>query len=98
MKLRTRWNWSGRFQAAMKAPTAPVLTPEIAWSLGSFERLYFLATSGISSSSRKREIAVAEGIVFEDALEAVLRGVVDGGQHAGIDEDADQRRQVVRWR
>ena len=43
---------------------------------------------------QEARITVAEGIVFEDALEAVLRGVVDGGQHAGIDEDADQRRQV----
>ena len=46
MKLSTRWNWSGRFQAAMNAPTAPVLTPEMAWSFGSFERLYFLRDFG----------------------------------------------------
>ena len=40
-------------------------------------------------------IAVAQGVVFEHALEAILRSIGSGGQRARVDEDADQGRQVA---
>ena len=73
MKLSTRWNWSGRCHAAMNAPTAPVLTPEIAWSFGSFDRVYFFADCGDQLLDQELREAAADVVVLEDALIAILR-------------------------
>ncbi len=62
--------------------------------VGVFREVVLFGNFGNQFFQQESRVTVAEGVVLEHALEAVLRGVVDGRQHAGIDEDADQRRQV----
>src|SRR5438067_3131826 len=53
-QLNTFENWSGFSHATVNAQMPPELEPEIARSLGSFERLRVFPTSGRISSRRNR--------------------------------------------
>jgi hypothetical protein len=67
----TRRNWSGRFQAAMNR-RPPRTHPGYAAVIRVLRQLYCFATSGIILDQKPR-IAPADGVVFEDPFEAVLR-------------------------
>jgi hypothetical protein len=54
MWLNTLWKASGRSHATVNAQMPPELAPAIARWSGSVVRLYFLPTSGSSSSMTKR--------------------------------------------